>query len=1007
MLSPPTSEPEALAPALQDLIERTRDGVVVVDRVGRIEFANDRAAELAEGQPTDLVGTPFQRFFPPEIREAAMRCFASQAFGEEIVEVVPLQTPTGSTREIELRVRRIEQGRALAVLRDVGELDRHQGALRVVSETLSKASGEDFFDQLVLSLVDALPIDFAFVGELIEPDRERVRLHAFAGGDGPVAAPMYDLAGTPCRVAIRQRRSVFTSKTPEEYPDDAMLADLGVQTYYAIPLLGPGQEPLGILGTLNRTSTSYDEISASILDLVASRAASEIQSRRTDEARGRAERLIKGLVRAGSRLIWSVDPEGKGILDAADTWQEATGIELEGEPEKSWLEAVVAEERGRVGDEWEAAFSEQRDLTLDYPVETPDGIRHLHVRGIAIHAEDGAFEGFIGTMDDVTELHRAQEDLRRRNDVLRMIRVVPEATHNGAGFLESVQVALGELCRSTPFELGRLRMQGSPQGPFEYTGLHCGEACADGTSGRYGTVRSPLDDDDELADRIESASAPVWLQGVCFEDGDEPQGGPDAPDMRVNSGVGGGRAGKAPAERRWSGLCTALFVPVRYDDDLVAILELLAPDEIEEDRAWMEAASQMGIQLGRSFERDHHRRQAREAERKAQESQRLEAIGRLAGGIAHDFNNLLMVILGEVDLALKDADVSPTVQPALEEIRASGRRAAALTSQLLAFSRREIERAERVELGGLLREAERMLNRVLGEDVILDTSGLPPVDDEIFVEISPGLIEQVVLNLVVNAREAMPDGGTIQLGLGTRAVDPDTATALVNAEEGSYAVVSVHDTGVGIPDEIRESLFEPFFTTKENGSGFGLSTSYGIVSSAGGFIEIESEEGAGSEFRVHLPLVEPPASSPGADADALFEAQGKAERILVVEDDDAVRSIAVRILSLAGYDVSAAKSLQEAKELLDRSPQPPDVLLTDCVLERDTGREVDAMVRERHPDIGTVFMSGYTDDVLLRQGLYEAGGEFLPKPFSPEALVDAIERVHDRGRTASPPTEHE
>jgi signal transduction histidine kinase len=357
------------------------------------------------------------------------------------------------------------------------------------------------------------------------------------------------------------------------------------------------------------------------------------------------------------------------------------------------------------------------------------------------------------------------------------------------------------------------------------------------------------------------------------------------------------------------------------------VLEVGARRPLQRDDTLVEVLSQVGLQLARAYESELAQKEVREAQLRALESQKLEAVGRLAGGIAHDFNNLLMVVLGEAELALRDGAITPALRSSLEEIRASGQRAALLTARLLAFSRRDMVRAEKIDMCGVLRDAESVLQRVMGEDVHVSTR-VDVAPGDCIVEGNRGLLEQVLMNLAVNAREAMPDGGEVEIRLGVTSLSTSTAAAAGSpgANQGRYVVLSVRDTGIGIPPENRDAIFEPFFSTKEDGSGFGLATSYGIVRAAGGVIEVESEVGAGSVFRVYLPVVPVgperiSAGVGGGEPEAQGEALG-ARRVLVVVDDDGVRSVAARILKLGGYRVTTARDRAGAES---QAPTPAAV----------------------------------------------------------------------------------
>jgi nitrogen-specific signal transduction histidine kinase len=354
-------------------------------------------------------------------------------------------------------------------------------------------------------------------------------------------------------------------------------------------------------------------------------------------------------------------------------------------------------------------------------------------------------------------------------------------------------------------------------------------------------------------------------------------------------------------------------------------------------------------------------------------TQRMEAVGRLAGGVAHDFNNLLTVILGEVELALAQPAASGG---ALQEIRRAGERAAILTQQLLTFSRRQVTAPEVLDVNDLVRELEKMLGRLLGERVRLATRcGAQHAR----VRADRGQLEQVLVNLVVNGRDAMTSGGTV------------TVETVREEHEVSIAVT---DTGTGMTDDVRAHLFEPFFTTKERGkgSGLGLATSYGIVRQAGGRIEVETKPGMGTTMRVVLPAVEGGELTP---VPAERVAPSGRETILLVEDEPGVRRIAARILVGKGYQVLTAESGEAALELLGNGGPPLHLLLTDVVLPGIGGRELADQALDLRPGLRVLFVSGYTDDVVLQHRLVTDEVHFLAKPYSPDALVHRVREVLD------------
>ncbi len=381
----------------------------------------------------------------------------------------------------------------------------------------------------------------------------------------------------------------------------------------------------------------------------------------------------------------------------------------------------------------------------------------------------------------------------------------------------------------------------------------------------------------------------------------------------------------------------------------------------------------------------------RSLEAQLRQAQKLEAVGRLAGGVAHDFNNLLTVVLGESEMTLADLPPQHPARDGLQEIHNAGERATALTRQLLAFSRKQVVETVVFNLNELVADLEKMLRRLIGEDIELISR---TAADAGAVRADQGQIEQVLMNLAVNAREAMPQGGQLVIEAANVTLDEDYARSHADVTAGDYVQISVSDSGTGMTDDVKAQLFEPFFTTKERGTGLGLAVCYGIVKQFGGHIGVYSEQGVGTTMKVYLPriaeAVEPtrkrgPAALPNGT-----------ETILLVEDDEAVRRRGVRILRARGYRVLEAPDGAEALRVLDRAEGPVQLLLTDVVLPKMAGRILADRVRELRPDVKVLFVSGYTDDVILQQQLLERDVTLLQKPFTSSALACKVREVLDQ-----------
>jgi len=384
----------------------------------------------------------------------------------------------------------------------------------------------------------------------------------------------------------------------------------------------------------------------------------------------------------------------------------------------------------------------------------------------------------------------------------------------------------------------------------------------------------------------------------------------------------------------------------------------------------------------------------RSMEEQFRQAQRLEAVGRLAGGVAHDFNNILTAITGYAQLMLLDFRENDPRRTDLDEILAASQRAAALTRQLLAFSRKQVLQPRVLDLNDVVKGLEKMLRRLIGEDISLAfTAG----EGLKAVRADPGQIEQVLLNLAVNARDAMPQGGKLTIETQNAELDEAYAATHAGASQGDYVMLAVSDTGIGMDAETQSHIFEPFFTTKElgKGTGLGLATVHGIVTQSGGRIEVYSEPGRGAAFKIYLPAVAGAAES----LDVIPAAPGAGtghETILVVEDDRAVREVVAETLSQRGYRVLRAADGAAALEVAKGAGGGIRLLLTDIVMPGLGGRELAQALRAGHPGIRLLYMSGYTDDAVIRHGILEEGTPFLQKPFTAEVLALKVREVLDR-----------
>ena len=398
-----------------------------------------------------------------------------------------------------------------------------------------------------------------------------------------------------------------------------------------------------------------------------------------------------------------------------------------------------------------------------------------------------------------------------------------------------------------------------------------------------------------------------------------------------------------------------------------------------------------------AFQDVTHRRRV---EQHLRQVQAMEAVGRLAGGMAHEANNQMSVVLSASAFILRRTGLPETVRKDVESIKRAAERTAAITAQLLAFGRRQMLRPRLVDLNEVIRDFTPVLRRTLGEETAVELRAHPDIG---WIKADQGQIEQVLLNLALNARDAMPQGGRLTLETHPVTLTEEYSSFKVDVaiRPGPYVLLTMSDTGEGMDRTTLSHLFEPFFTTKPvgQGTGLGLSTVYGIVKQSDGYVWAYSEPGQGSTFKIYLPVVEQGAAGPTSEQPVRAGAAA-GEVLLVVEDDESVRTMIARLLQSEGYEVLQAEDGREALELIERRSGPVDLVITDVVMPKMNGRELAASLKVQRPKLPVLFISGYTDDEMVRRGLIEPNNPFLSKPFTPEVLAAKVRFLLDQATTS-------
>ncbi|MDE3127149.1 MAG: PAS domain S-box protein [Gemmatimonadota bacterium] len=735
----------------------------------------------------------------------------------------------------------------------------------------------------------------------------------------------------------------------------------------------------GILIARDGTERPVADSAAPILDDHGAVAGYVIVLRdQTAERRARADLLLslerfQMANRATFDVIWDYDPRADTIW-RNDNFRERFGYEPE-EVEtglESWSARVHPDDRERVRRGLDAALASAATAwSAAYRFRRRDGTYALvEDRANILRDADHRAVRVIGAMQDVTELRRTEAGFRRLNRVYAVQSEINQAIVR----IRDQQVLFERACQIA-VERGGMRM--AWVGVLDAATREIRVAASAGVTDGYLRNVNVLVDDPVRGRGPTGTAMREGRRDVCNDVAHDPRMAP----WRESALALGYRASAA--------------FPLVVNGSTRGAFTLYADEPGFFDRDELALLDDLAASIGFAMELAEQESARRQLEAQFLQAQKMETVGRLAGGIAHDFNNLLTVINGVTGVAMERGTGDEQLRRDLGEVKDAGERAAALTRQLLAFSRQQMLKPDVIDLNALLGRMQPMLRRLLPESVALVVS---PGAGLGHVRADPGQLEQVVLNLAVNASDAMPQGGTLTIETQNAELDEGYAASHPSVRPGAYVMLAMTDTGVGMDEATRQRIFEPFFTTKEagKGTGLGLATVYGIVKQSDGSIWVYSEPGRGSTFKIYLPRVVAPAPAPGASASPRREAMRRGtETILVVEDDPGVRRLAERILTGAGYTVLTAVDGGVALELLRGHAGPIHLVLSDVVLPGIGGRELAAQVAAVHPRVRVLLTSGYTDDALLRSAVTDAATQFLGKPYTAAELTRRVREVLD------------
>ncbi|TNF71266.1 MAG: PAS domain S-box protein [Acidobacteria bacterium] len=890
-------------------------------------------------KPEEIYGDPeyWLKTILPEDVDLARRVF-EEARVKKTTQTVTyrIQPKKGAIRWIEDTISPIVGGDGEVVAidgiaRDITERRRAEAAIHYVAEGVSRATGEDFFKDLVRHLAEALDMDHAFVGELVRADDDRIHTVAAWSHGEAVENFEYLLTDAPCQNVIEGEVCCYPKDVSKQFPEDAGLKKKGVESYVGAPLLGSSRQVLGLLVVMDSSPLESAEPSESILQIFALRAAAELERVRSEEELGRREARYRDFVNRSTEAIWRYEvtppmPLGLSEDEQIARLQRSMFLaECNEAAARMFGFSSVGEVLGARMDRLQPPEESSEDLRTfirsGYRQEvveteqTVDGGTTQHYLGNVLGVvEEGGLTRVWGTLRDVSDLRRAERALRESEQKFR--RLFEDS--QDAIFISTPDGKLVDINQAGVEMFGY-------ESKAELMEVDIGRELYRDTAERERAVRSLLEHgkvkDFEIALKRKDGTELVVLETTTAVHNE---------------------AGEAVAFRG-----------------------------ILRDVSRQRALEQQLLQV-----------------------QRMEAVGQLAGGLAHEFNNLLTVINGHADLVQVRVDATDPVMHDAKEIKAAGKSAARLTRQLLALSRQQVLSPRVLDLNQLILGIEEMLQRSVGEQVEIVTQLGSKLDK---IHADPGQLELVLLNLAVNARDAMPDGGKLLVTTANLDVNEVSRERYPELEPGSFVALKVQDTGTGIDPEVQQHIFEPFFTTKNRATrtGLGLSTVYRIVEQSGGHIRVDSEPGEGATFRVFFNSVMTEAEE--AEPMTLSLPLGGSETILLVEDEDAVRGLLRQFLIGQGYRVFEAADGEEAVKLVEKEEAPIDLMLSDIVMPGMSGTELAEKLGQIQPSVRVILMSGYTERLegFVDRGTGKEGVNFLQKPFSMEALARKVREILD------------
>ena len=874
----------------------------------------------------------------------------------------------GRTFEVSLEPELDESGQLLRLngaAVDASQRRHSEQQLKLVVEATSSASGQGFFRTLVRYLTRALSVRLAYVAELVSDTPPRLSMLALWSGSEYSGGYEYEAEGTPDALVLTDGAVHFPEGLYGRFRRHAWIAEQGVTSYLGVPILDSKAQGIGVLGVLHVAPLDERVQAESILRIFAARAGFEIERQRQSLAVRGSEARWRSLVENAPDLIATLDSEGR-VLFANRQFSPAPGG---GPPD--FYSQILPEDRGRIRAQVEAVFASGAAASAEYRMRRgPDRIT-WHACRIGRHEEEGRSAAVILVATDITPRKEAQAKLELRVQLEKLITSISTRFINlsSAELDEGIQRALQQISEFTGLERAFL---------FQFE--------ADGTRlVRTHGWSAPGLPEFQSEIREEHPGALGWLLRRLRA----------REDFFVRS-VADLDASYTRERMQLEALgCRSfLCVPLSCAGDLIGFLGF---DRLRSELPWDPEMPSLMRLLADVFANTvaRARSEARRAllEERLRQAQKLESLGTLAGGVAHDFNNLLMAISGHAELLLGRPQLESAVKSSVDVILKAARRGSDLTRQLLGCARSEKPATRVIDLHASIAEVHQLLARTLNKNIQVELELAPGA---CLIRGDAGQLQQVLLNLAVNARDAMPHGGRLTIRTGERWLRPEVAHLYPELPSGRYQEVLVADTGVGMSAELQARIFEPFFTTKEpgRGTGMGLAMVYGIVRSAGGIVRVRSEPGQGAEFSLLFPAVG--AASEPEPIEPASEPISGSGTVLVVDDEALVRSTAAAMVEELGYRVLTAEGGSEAVQRVAEAQPPIDLVLLDLIMPGMDGRATFTELRKLDPDLPIVLSSGWGYDNIQQEFPAAGLSGLVRKPFQLAELSRVLKSALER-----------